>query len=814
MAKEKAPNTQDQMNFDAFKKQVLADYQLACESREASLLGRKEVLTGKAKFGIFGDGKELAQIALAKQFQNGDFRSGYYRDQTIMMAIGELTVEQYFAGLYAHTDVDIEPQSAGRQMGGHYSTRNLDANGEWKNLMLQKNSSADISPTAGQMPRLVGLAQASKVYRQQTALQNNPAFEKFTNSGNEVAFGTIGDASTSEGPFWESINAAGVLQIPMVMSVWDDGYGISVPRELQTTKGSISDALSGMQRTADKPGYEIFITKGWDYAHLCETYEKAVKLAREEHIPVLVHVKEVNQPQGHSTSGSHERYKSAERLEWETTFDCIHKFKEWILSFEAKGMAIASEEELNSIQATAKELIRSSKNNAWSRFTDSMKQDQADLVSVLKTVAAESTQSVFIQKDIETLEKEKEPIRRDLLTLARKVLRQVREENISSKKTLGSWIQSMMGSNFERYSSHLHSQSAHSAMNVPAVAPKYADDVQMEDGRIILRENYRTILESRPEVLVFGEDAGKIGGVNQSLEGLQEQFGEGRVSDTGIRECTIIGQGIGMAMRGLRPIAEIQYLDYLLYAIQIMSDDLATVQYRTKGGQKAPLIISTRGHRLEGIWHSGSPMGMIVNSIRGIHVCVPRNMTKAAGFYNTLLQADEPALVIEPLNGYRTKERMPINFGSFTEALGMPEIVKEGKDMTLVSYGSTFNLCELAVQQLEQMGISVELIDVQTLLPFDIEHMISDSLAKTNRLLIVDEDVSSGATGFMLDKILVEQKGYYHLDSAPETLSSKDHRPAYGSDGDYFSKPSIDDIIEKVYAMMHEAEPVRFPSLY
>jgi pyruvate/2-oxoglutarate/acetoin dehydrogenase E1 component/TPP-dependent pyruvate/acetoin dehydrogenase alpha subunit len=710
--------------------------------------------------------------------------------------------------------VDIEPQSAGRQMGGHYSTRNLDANGEWKNLMLQKNSSADISPTAGQMPRLVGLAQASKVYRQQEALKSNPAFEKFTNGGNEVAFGTIGDASTSEGPFWESINAAGVLQVPMVMSVWDDGYGISVPRELQTTKGSISDALSGMQRTADKPGYEIFITKGWDYAHLCETYEKAVKLAREEHIPVLVHVKEVNQPQGHSTSGSHERYKSAERLEWETTFDCIHKFKEWILSFEAKGMAIASEDELNTIQAAAKEMVRSSKNTAWSRFTDSMKQDQADLVSVLKTVAAESSQSVFIQKDIETLEKEKEPIRRDLLTLARKVLRQVREEQISSKKTLGNWIQSMISGNFDRYSSHLHSQSAHSAMNVPAVAPKYADDVQMEDGRIILRENYRTILESRPEVLVFGEDAGRIGGVNQSLEGLQEQFGEIRVSDTGIRECTIIGQGIGMAMRGLRPIAEIQYLDYLLYAIQIMSDDLATVQYRTKGGQKAPLIVSTRGHRLEGIWHSGSPMGMIVNSIRGIHVCVPRNMTKAAGFYNTLLQADEPALVIEPLNGYRTKERMPINFGTFTEALGMPEIVKEGKDLTLVSYGSTFNLCEVAAQQLEHLGISVELIDVQTLLPFDIKHMISDSLAKTNRLLIVDEDVSSGATGFMLDKILVEQKGYYHLDSAPETLSSKDHRPAYGSDGDYFSKPSIDDIIEKVYAMMHEAEPAKFPSLY
>ncbi|MFM6935241.1 MAG: thiamine pyrophosphate-dependent enzyme [Flavobacteriales bacterium] len=814
MAKEKATQTQDQMDFDAFKKQVLADYQLACESRETSLLGRKEVLTGKAKFGIFGDGKELAQIALAKQFQNGDFRSGYYRDQTIMMAIGELNVEQYFAGLYAHTDVDVEPQSAGRQMGGHYSTRNLDAKGEWKNLMAQKNSSADISPTAGQMPRLVGLAQASKVYRQQEALTSNPAFQKFTNGGNEVAFGTIGDASTSEGPFWESINAAGVLQVPMVMSVWDDGYGISVPRELQTTKGSISEALAGMQRTAEKPGYEIFVTKGWDYAHLCETYEKAVKLAREEHIPVLVHVKEVNQPQGHSTSGSHERYKSAERLEWETTFDCIQKFKEWILSFEAKGMTLATEEELNTIQANAKEFVRNSKNMAWSRFTESMKQDQTDLITLLKTVASESTHGVFIQKDIESLEKTKEPIRRDLLTIARKVLRQIRAENIASKKTLGQWIQTVIATNFNRYSSHLHSQSEQSALNVTPVEPTYADEVQMEDGRIILRENYRTILENRPEVLVFGEDAGKIGGVNQSLEGLQDQFGEIRVSDTGIRECTIIGQGIGMAMRGLRPIAEIQYLDYLLYAIQIMSDDLATVQYRTKGGQKAPLIVSTRGHRLEGIWHSGSPMGMIVNSIRGIHVCVPRNMTKAAGFYNTLLQADEPALVIEPLNGYRTKERMPVNMGEFREALGVPEIVKEGTDLTLVSYGSTFNLCEVAAQQLENMGISVELIDVQTLLPFDIEHIISDSLAKTNRLLIVDEDVSSGATAYMLDKILVEQKGYYHLDSAPETLSSKDHRPAYGSDGDYFSKPSVDDIIEKVYAMMHEADPTGFPSLY
>lgn len=813
MANTSAEKTAQEVDFESFKKEVLEDYKLACISREASLLGRREVLSGKAKFGIFGDGKELAQLALAKQFQNGDFRSGYYRDQTLMMAIGQLTVQQYFAGLYAHTDIELEPLSGGRQMGGHYATRSLDENGEWKNLMEQKNSSADISPTAGQMPRLLGLALASKIYKENETLQNLEQFKKFTNKGGEVAFGTIGDASTSEGPFWETINAAGVLQVPLVMSIWDDGYGISVPRKYQTTKDSISEALAGMQRTKDKPGYEIFVTKGWDYADLCKTYEKAVKIAREEHVPVLVHVKEVNQPQGHSTSGSHERYKDEERLRWESEFDCITKFKEWILTFDADGLRLASEEELDAIHADAKKSVRDQKNLAWKAFTATLKADLSDALSLIRAVAAESENGVFITKMADELERAMDPIRKDILSTARKVLRMVRAENLTSKKALSNWITSQIEVNYDRYSSHLYNESNRSALNVTPVPPVYNGD-EMTDGRIILRDNYDKLLENYPEALVFGEDAGNIGGVNQTLEGMQEKYGDLRVTDTGIRECTIVGQGIGMAMRGLRPIAEIQYLDYLLYAIQVLSDDLATLQYRTKGGQKAPLIISTRGHRLEGIWHSGSPMGMIINSVRGMHVCVPRNMTKAAGFYNTLMAADDPAIVVEPLNGYRSKELVPTNVGEFREPLGVPEIVKEGSDITLVSYGSTFNLCEVAAQQLMELGISIELIDVQTLLPFDTEHVIAESLEKTNRLLIVDEDVSSGATAFMLDKIMVEQKGYYFLDSAPETVSAKDHRPAYGTDGDYFSKPSIEDIVEKAYAMMHESDPTAFPKLY
>ena len=811
---EEITSSKKSLDFTSFKNQVLSDFKLACESREASLLGRKEVLTGKAKFGIFGDGKELAQIALSKQFQNGDFRSGYYRDQTIMLAIEELTLEQYFSGLYAHTDVEIEPQSAGRQMGGHYATRNLDANGDWKNLMKQKNSSADISPTAGQMPRLVGLAQASKVYRTNKNLHGLDVTKKFSNQGNEVAFGTIGDASTSEGPFWESINAAGVMQIPLVMSVWDDGYGISVPRKYQTTKGSISDALAGMQRTDSKAGYEIFVTRGWDYPHLCETYEKAVKLARDEHIPVLIHVKEVNQPQGHSTSGSHERYKSAERLQWEKDFDCIEKFKAWILDFNINGQIIGTEDELNQIQSEAKNTVRDAKNKSWKKFTNDINSDLKEACSLLFELAEVSEQKVFIHKEREALEKAYEPIRKDIFSTVRKVLRLVSKENHEQKKKLSNWIKAKLENANDRYSSHLYSQSISSISNINHVPIQFEDEAKMEDGRIILRENFKKQLEKVPELIIFGEDAGKIGGVNQSLEGLQEQFGEERVFDTGIRECTIIGQGIGMAMRGLRPIAEIQYLDYLLYAIQVMSDDLSTLQYRTKGGQKAPLIISTRGHRLEGIWHSGSPMGMIINALRGMNICVPRNMTKAAGFYNILLESDEPALVIEPLNGYRTKEKFPKNIGEFNEPLGIPEIVKEGKDITLVSYGSTFNLCVIAEKSLEQLGISVELIDVQTLIPFDTNHIIKKSIEKTNRLIIVDEDVSSGATAYILDKIMVEQNAFFNLDSAPVTLSAKDHRPAYGTDGDYFSKPNVDDIIEKVYEIMNETDPSSFPSLY
>ena len=811
---EEITSSKKSLDFISFKNQVLSDFKLACESREASLLGRKEVLTGKAKFGIFGDGKELAQIALSKQFQNGDFRSGYYRDQTIMLAIEELTLEQYFSGLYAHTDVEIEPQSAGRQMGGHYATRNLDSNGDWKNLMNQKNSSADISPTAGQMPRLVGLAQASKVYRTNKNLNGLDFTKKFSNKGNEVAFGTIGDASTSEGPFWESINAAGVMQIPLVMSVWDDGYGISVPRKYQTTKGSISDALAGMQRTDSKAGYEIFVTRGWDYPHLCETYEKAVKLARDEHIPVLIHVKEVNQPQGHSTSGSHERYKSAERLQWEKDFDCIDKFKAWILDFNINGQIIGTEDELNQIQSEAKNTVRDAKNKSWKKFTNDINSDLKEACSLLFELAEVSEQKVFIHKEREALEKAYEPIRKDIFSTVRKVLRLVSKENHEQKKKLSNWIKAKLENANERYSSHLYSQSTSSISKINHVPIQFEDEAKMEDGRIILRENFKKQLEKVPELIIFGEDAGKIGGVNQSLEGLQEQFGEERVFDTGIRECTIIGQGIGMAMRGLRPIAEIQYLDYLLYAIQVMSDDLSTLQYRTKGGQKAPLIISTRGHRLEGIWHSGSPMGMIINALRGMNICVPRNMTKAAGFYNILLESDEPALVVEPLNGYRTKEKFPKNIGEFNEPLGIPEIVKEGKDITLVSYGSTFNLCMIAEKSLEQLGISVELIDVQTLIPFDTNHIIKKSIEKTNRLIIVDEDVSSGATAYILDKIMVEQNAFFNLDSAPVTLSAKDHRPAYGTDGDYFSKPNIDDIIEKVYEIMNETDPSSFPSLY
>jgi pyruvate/2-oxoglutarate/acetoin dehydrogenase E1 component/TPP-dependent pyruvate/acetoin dehydrogenase alpha subunit len=798
-------NTEEQAiasKEEAFIQEIIADYKLACESREASLLGRKEVLTGKAKFGIFGDGKELAQIAMAKQFENGDFRSGYYRDQTFMMAIGMLTIKEAFAGLYAHPDSEKEPSSAGRQMGGHFSTRNLDSNGEWKNLLEQKNSSADISPTAGQMPRLVGLAHASKIYRQNEALSQG--FEKFSNSGNEVAFGTIGDASTSEGLFWESINAAGVLQIPMVMSVWDDGYGISVPKEYQTTKGSISEVLKGFQRNQSQKGFEIFTVKGWDYVNLVKTYEEAVRLSREQHVPVLIHVEEVTQPQGHSTSGSHERYKSKERLEWAKEFDCIAKLKAWIIDHN-----LATEEELDAIAKQAKKDVRAAQKEAWKEFQQEIIDERDRLIDLLQSLP----ETTDIQEILSGLRSLSEPIRKDVISSARKALYALRSHNIATRKPLIDWIQSEIDKNKERYSSHLYSQSEKSPLNVEESAPRY-DDEESVDGRIVLRDNFEALFKKYPQLLTFGEDVGKIGGVNQSMEGMQEKFGELRVSDTGIREATILGQGIGMAMRGLRPIAEIQYLDYIMYALQIMSDDLATVHYRTKGGQKAPTIVRTRGHRLEGVWHSGSQLGAILGAIRGIHVCVPRNMTTAAGMYNTLLQGDDPALVIEPLNAYRTKERKPSNLGEFTVALGIPEIVREGGHLTMVSYGSTFNIALEACETLARLGIQVELIDVRTLLPFDINHMIAESLSKTNRLLVVDEDVPGGASAFILDQVLNKQGGYRLLDSQPLTLTAKDHRPAYGSDGDYFSKPSHEDIVEMAYGIMSEFDPQTFPPLF
>jgi pyruvate/2-oxoglutarate/acetoin dehydrogenase E1 component/TPP-dependent pyruvate/acetoin dehydrogenase alpha subunit len=793
------------LSKESFKQTILDDYRLVYVSRETSYLGRREVLTGKAKFGIFGDGKELPQLALAKQFKEGDFRSGYYRDQTLMMAIGQLTVQQFFAQLYAHTDVEAEPCSAGRSMNGHFGTRSLNEDGTWKDLTKIKNSSADISPTAGQMGRLLGLAQASKVYRNNKELAS---FTNFSKGGNEVAFGTIGDASTSEGPFWEAINAIGVLQVPVVMSVWDDGQGISVPKKYQTTKESISEVLKGFQRDKGKNnGYEILKVKAWDYTALIETYEKAVKIAREEHCPVLVHVEEVTQPQGHSTSGSHERYKTKERLEWETEYCCVKKFKEWILANK-----IATEEELTQLEKEGKKQVLDEKKAAWSAYLNPIKQERDEVVALLTQLAIESSNESFISPMIEGLKGNTEPIRKDYISVLKKALRITRAENLPTRTSLIAWLKESEKLNFDRYSSTLYSEYDSSPMNVEEVEAVFTD--QKEDGRVILRDNFDKILEKYPEVLIFGEDAGKIGGVNQGLEGLQDKYGKIRISDTGIRENTILGQGIGMALRGLRPIAEIQYLDYLLYAIQIMSDDLATLQYRTKGGQKAPVIVRTRGHRLEGIWHSGSPMGMIINSLRGIHVCVPRNLTQAAGFYNTLLKGDDPAIVIEPLNGYRTKENIPSNLGEFTVPLGIPEVLTEGTDLTIVSYGSTCNLAVQAVQQLNEVGISAELIDVRTLLPFDVNHLIADSLKKTNRLLIVDEDVPGGASAYLLQKIIEEQKGYYHLDSEPVTLTAKAHRSAYGTDGDYFSKPSIEDIFDATYNIMNEFDEDSYPKIY
>ncbi len=793
-----------EITFEDFKSEVLGDYKIAVISRECSLLGRREVLTGKAKFGIFGDGKEVPQLALAKAFQNGDFRSGYYRDQTFMMAIGELSIQQFFAGLYGHTDIAFDTMSAGRQMGGHFTTHSLDENGKWKNLTQQKNSSADISPTAGQMPRLLGLAQASKIYRNVTGLESNM---NFSNKGNEVAWGTIGNASTSEGLFFETINAAGVLQVPMVMSVWDDEYGISVHAKHQTTKENISEILKGFQRDDANNGYEILRVKGWDYPALVAAYEKAGAIAREEHVPVLIHVSELTQPQGHSTSGSHERYKNAERLEWEAKFDCLAQMRIWLLEND-----LATAEELETLENDCKKEVMEGKKAAWTAFVSPMKEEQQELVSLLKTVANTSANKAAIEKLADDLSSIKEPIRKEIFIAARKALRLIITED--SKSQLAEWITNYFIKIQPKFSSHLYSQSAHNVNNAEEVLPTFDDNAEEVDARIVLRDNFDAIFAKYPEALVFGEDAGNIGDVNQGLEGMQEKYGELRVADVGIREATILGQGIGMAMRGLRPIAEIQYLDYLLYAIQIMSDDLATLQYRTHGHQKAPLIIRTRGHRLEGIWHAGSPMGMIINAIRGIHVLVPRNMTKAAGFYNTLLETDEPALVVECLNGYRLKEKMPNNLGAFKTPIGVVETIKTGKDITIVSYGSTLRIVEQAAKELLEIGIDVEIIDAQSLLPFDINQDVVKSIAKTNRLLVVDEDVPGGASAYLLQKIIEVQNGYDYLDSKPQTLTSKEHRPAYGTDGDYLSKPSVEDVYEKVYAIMHEAKPNEFPNLY
>ncbi|RLJ69103.1 pyruvate/2-oxoglutarate/acetoin dehydrogenase E1 component [Lacinutrix venerupis] len=793
-----------ELSFNDFKSQVLEDYKVAVTSRECSLLGRREVLTGKAKFGIFGDGKEVPQLAWAKAFANGDFRSGYYRDQTFMMAIGELDIQTFFAGLYANTDLTLEPMSGGRQMGGHFSTFSLDENGQWNDLTKQKNSSSDISPTAGQMPRLLGLAQASKIYRNVKGINTN----KFSVKGNEVAWGTIGNASTSEGLFFETINAAGVLQVPMVISVWDDEYGISVHAKHQTTKENISEILSGFQRDNEAKGYEILRVKGWDYVALIETYQEAARIARTEHVPVLIHVNELTQPQGHSTSGSHERYKDKERLNWEAKMDCNLQLRNWMIE-----TGISTDEELIAIEKSIKKAVREGKKAAWNAYLNPILNERNQISKIISQAAASSSNKVFIEKINNDMLAIAEPSRKDVASASRRVLRYLVSENSPAKTQLIQWIDTYFNTIQPKYSSHLQNETPSAAKNIKEVKPIYKGSNEEVDGRVVLRDNFDAIFNKYPQSLIFGEDAGNIGDVNQGLEGLQEKYGELRVADAGIREATILGQGIGMAMRGLRPIAEIQYLDYLMYALQIMSDDLATVHYRTKGRQKAPLIVRTRGHRLEGIWHSGSQMGGILNLIRGIHVLVPRNMTKAAGFYNTLLESDEPALVVECLNGYRLKEKKPTNFGEFKTPIGVVEVTKEGSDITLLSYGSTFRIVQEVAKELLQVGIDAEVIDAQSLLPFDINHDVVKSLAKTNRLMIIDEDVPGGASAYLLDEVLNKQNGYQYLDAAPKTLTAKAHRPAYGTDGDYFSKPSAEDIYEAIYAVMHESNPNDYPKL-
>ncbi|WET50944.1 transketolase C-terminal domain-containing protein [Chryseobacterium indologenes] len=801
-----------QISFQDFKNQILDDYRLGRVSREMSYLGRREVLTGKAKFGIFGDGKELPQLAMAKVFRNGDFRSGYYRDQTFALAINALTAESFFAQMYADTSVEREPASAGRQMNGHFATRSLNEDGSWKDLTAQKNISSDISPTAGQMPRLLGLAQASTIYK-------NVKFdgsEKFSREGNEIAFGTIGDASTAEGHFWETLNAACALQVPMIVSIWDDGYGISVPTKNQRAKADISEMLSGFQRKeGENQGCEIIQVKAWDYAALLDAYAKAEHFARTESVPVVVHVVDVTQPQGHSTSGSHERYKNEARLAWEAEFDGLVKFKEWILNYsieiDGKEEVIATAEELEAIDEEAKKTAKAGQKTAWENYQTAIKELIQSIVPLVENL---KDQNAEVEAALTHFNKLVSKAKKDVFHLARKALLATRGTNSAERSQLMQKYNEASEIEKDNYSSHLYSQSEWKAENIQEIKPVYSDSSEDVDGRVVIRNNFDKIFEKYPETLIFGEDTGNIGDVNQGLEGMQEKYGALRIADTGIREATILGQGIGMAMRGLRPIAEIQYLDYVLYCLQGMSDDLATVHYRTKGGQKAPLIIRTRGHRLEGIWHSGSPMAGILNLSKGILVLVPRNLTKAAGFYNTMLQADEPAIIVECLNGYRLKEKQPDNLGEFTVPVGKIEVTKEGKDVTLVTYGSTWRIVTEAANELEKLGISAEVIDIQSLIPFDLSHEIAESVKKTNRLVVIDEDVEGGTTGFILQQILEKQKAFRYLDSDPLTISANDHRPAYASDGDYFSKPSADDMVEKIYAMFNETNPQRYPAIF
>ena len=795
-----------ELSFEDFKKIVINDYRIGFESRQASLIGRREVLTGKAKFGIFGDGKEVAQLAMAKAFRAGDWRAGYYRDQTFMFATGMSNLREFFAQLYANPDIEKDPASAGRQMNCHFATRYVNADGTWANQAETLNCAADISTTGGHMPRLLGLAYASKLYRQNKELEY---LKQFSVNGNEVAFGTIGNGSTSEGLFFETFNAAGVLQVPMAISIWDDAYAISVPASLQTTKEDISEILKGFQRENGTNGYEIFKVRGWDYVALCETYEKAIEVCRREHVPVLIHVTEMTQPQGHSTSGSHERYKSKERLAWENEHDCLLQMRKWMIE-----SAVATEEEMDDLETVAKKYVREIQREAWSELAGEINEEIRQVSALIEQMAAQSENNAKLKDVVAELKATVDPGRKDAISAGRKALRITVKEKLSSRQDLVNWLNAERVKNNERFSSKLFTETAASPLNVPVVKALYDDDAKLIDGREILNACFDNNFERDKSIVAFGEDVGAIGDVNQGFAGLQNKYSDLRISDTGIREATIVGQGMGLAMRGIRPIAEIQYLDYLIYATTVLSDDLASLSYRTRGGQKAPVIVRTRGHRLEGIWHSGSPLGLILNAMRGLHICVPRDMTQAAGMYNTLLRGDEPALVIECLNGYRLKERLPSNVGEFTVPLGKAEVLREGTDMTVVSYGSTLRIVMEAAEELEKMGVHIEVIDPQTLYPFDTENVCGDSLKKTNKLLIVDEDVPGGGSAYILQKILETQNGYYHLDSLPKTLPAREHRPPYGTDGDYFSKPSTDDVVEVVYNMMNEANPAKFPNLY